>query len=386
MLALSTGLPRLEIDGSIRALFPDSGKAYEDQREFSANFRGEPNIITVVRSDDIFQPEVLNYIRLLGEEIARIENIRSVRNLFTTRIAKAEGSGFRLEPLINEIPKNPEAIEKLREDVLSTPLSRNILVNRNGNAASIQGLLAYKKASKGFEEDVVRSIRVVIESSQKPPQVNEIYVAGGPVIATTITGHIWRDMLLLGPIALLLIAIASFFCFRRAVAPLLVFSTGTLSVLATLGFMGHTGIAINPIISVVVILILVVGCTEDLHILAEFLLGIGRKLNRKEALHALSKTIVLALVLTSASTALGFLTLLNSPVPGLRDFGTTCATGIILNFLITLLISPAILQISKASRTNVKAENSGRKSLFNRAGLRTWPQTRGRGGLRQSCF
>lgn len=366
--ALSTGLPRLEVDGSIRALFPDSGEAFEEQRDFSVNFRKEPNVIVVVRAVDIFQPEVLDYMQFLGKEMAEIENVRAIQSLFTTRIARPGPGGIHFEPLVETVPKSREAAEELRREVLATPLSRNILVNKTGQAATIQAALAYKNSSPEFEEAIVNSIRDIIEgaSERMPPEVSLVYLTGGPVIATTITSHIWRDMLLLGPIALFLIVILSFLCFRRLIAPLLVLSTGILSVIATLGFMGYAGIAINPIVSVIIILILVVGCTEDIHIISEFLPGIDHQLRRLDALRALANTIVPTLFLTSFSTALGFLTLLTSPVPGLRDFGLACATGIILNFLITLLISPGILRLAKTTGKPQATYTSRRNSHLER--------------------
>ena len=181
-------------------------------------------------------------------------------------------------------------------------------------------------------------------------------MVGAPIIKVSAAQFIWHDLVVLGPIALLIIGCVIFFFYRSLFTTFLPLLTGVLSVIATLGFMGFVGFAINPFASVIVVLLLVMGCTEDLHIMAEYSLGLRSKLSREDAIRALGRTVFNALLLTSVTTILGFASIAPNPISGLREFAISCAVGIFINFLLTLLLVPAILRLGPGPDSFLRAK------------------------------
>lgn len=358
-LCFSAGLPRLEIDASTRSLFPVNEPDVEYYRNVRANFGSDSLITVVVRANDMFQPEVLRTIRDLAVELDDVENVRSVLSLFSLKVPHWVKDNFRVEPLISKIPDDPATLEGLRTDALAHPVIPGLILNEDATASALHVLLRTERGDPepGREERLVAAIEARIETARQSAGSGiEIYSIGAPVIKTFASRYIWHDLIVLGPIALLVIGGVIFLFYRSALATFLPLITGCLSVLATLGFMGLAGFAVNPFASVIVVLILVMGCTEDLHIMAEYALGIRKGLTKKDAIRALGRAVVSALFLTSITTFLGFLSIAPNPISGLREFAIACAAGIFLNFLITLLLVPSLLRFLPPPRAFARGE------------------------------
>jgi hypothetical protein len=133
-----------------------------------------------------------------------------------------------------------------------------------------------------------------------------------------------------------------FFRWRRAL--LFNLSTGCSSVIATFGFMGWMGIPITPLVSVTMLLICIVGCTDDIHLVAEHLYFQRRRFSQARLQTPANHAVFNALLLCSLSTALGFYMTSMSEIPALKDFAITSGTGVLLNFSFTILLAPTFLR------------------------------------------
>lgn len=355
---LSLGLTRFEIDGSNESLWPANDPDVAYYRDVQANFESD-NVISVgFRSEDIFQPGVLKGLRNLSFEMERIEGVDQVFTLFNQIVLKREKENVLFEPLFKRIPESPEELNSLREEAISNPFLRGLYVNDDGTACAIQVLLSEQARRLSLEQKIVEEIHSLIEKEEARNSYNgSFYTVGLPVLRTSASNNIRYDMLVLGPITLLCVAAVIYFAFRSFIASILPFLSGLLSVVSTLGFVGAIGFEVNVLFSLIVILVAVVGCTEDIHILAEYARISARGKQKEDAVAALGRTIGKAVVITTISTILGFLTAGLNPIVGIREFAIGCSVGIALNFVFTILLVPALLPHIREPRMIV---NGGR--------------------------
>ncbi|MAS97201.1 MAG: hypothetical protein CMO55_28760 [Verrucomicrobiales bacterium] len=342
LLILSPGVFWLEIDGTTRSMFPEGGKIFDWDQEFSANFSTETTIAVVVRADDVFAPATLRKLKSFATDLEGLDLVKDANHLFSVKYPKQRPGGFRTLPLIEEIPRNSEESKDLREEILSNPILRGAIVNESGTAAAFYPTLNEDLEVTNLQKYAVESLDTFVQEARE--QGLDAYFAGGPVIAEAIVRNIWRDLTVLGPVTFLVIAGLILLFFRWRVALVFNLCTSAFSVIATFGFMGWVGIEITPLISVIMILIFIIGCTEDIHLLSEYILWRGEGQGRAEAFHSLRHTVFSALLLTSVSTAMGFYMTALSPVPALRDFAIACGTGILLNFVFTIFLAPVFLR------------------------------------------
>ena len=144
--------------------------------------------------------------------------------------------------------------------------------------------------------------------------------------------------------------------FRAFAAAIIPAVTGLFSVAATLGLMGWLDFAINPVSVIIPPLLVVIGATEDIHLLAEYEAGLRSKMEKNVAVRTMALRSGLAILLTSLTTFVGFATIAPNAIPMLREFGLAASLGIALNFVITVLLVPPILRFLKSPKAFLASE------------------------------
>ena len=122
-------------------------------------------------------------------------------------------------------------------------------------------------------------------------------------------------------------------------------------------------IALNVLTSIIPALLIIIGSTEDVHLMAEYHAGIRRGLVRDEAVKLLPLNQSLAIMLAFVTTFIGFLSITVSNLELLQQFGMLVALGLLINFLVTILFVPAYLRLFGGTGKGFKAK----RNIFQRS-------------------
>ncbi len=152
-----------------------------------------------------------------------------------------------------------------------------------------------------------------------------------------------QDMIRLLPISFLVVFSTLFFLYRSVSAVVIPAVTGLVSIVITVGFMGYAGIPFNPVTAIIPLLLVVIGATEDMHLISEYGLALERGQSKTEAIRSMACNGGLAVFLTSLTTLLGFVTIIGNAIPILRGFGIAASFGMFVNFVATILLVPTML-------------------------------------------
>ncbi|MCZ6591948.1 MAG: MMPL family transporter, partial [Alphaproteobacteria bacterium] len=142
-------------------------------------------------------------------------------------------------------------------------------LRRNAQTASINAYLTSRPDDKTFNKTVTEAIEGLIDK-QRANVDAEIYQVGVPVLKQTIGDFVARDILTLSPFSIVIVFGILILFFRSGTAAILPLVTGSLSIVCTLDFMAYMGFALNPVNAIVPTLLIVIGCTEDIHLLSEY--------------------------------------------------------------------------------------------------------------------
>lgn len=351
---LGSGIALLKVNPSLeRLLSPDDPRVLYLE-EVRTNFADRPVILAVARTPELLSPATLEHLRAYGEELAAVEGIEKVTSLFNTLVPQMDGNVLRGVSLLNGIPQDSAAVAALRERILGNSLIRGNLLNEAGDAA-----LFYLYPAPGTAEDaspgnlLERLDRLTADFRERQPGTS-LSLVGVPMVKAAMEANIRSDLTALGPYALLVVGVLIFVFYRSLTAVALPLITGVLGAVGTLGFMGHAGFEINIFLSTIVVLVIVLGCTEDLHILSDYFDNIGAGVEKIEAIRRVSRTSGLALVLTATTTVISFGSIGFTGIVGLRHFAISCAFGMAFNFLITVLVVPAMLALLPVPQAGAK--------------------------------
>ncbi len=192
---------------------------------------------------------------------------------------------------------------------------------------------------------LVNSQLAIQEITSQSLESNEVLVFGVGIISDEISRSMSDSLSIVGPLALLFVVIALTIAYRDVLDILLgVFGIGAVLVW-TFGFMGWAGIDFNQIFVAVPVLLIGLSIDYAIHI---FMRHREERHNRhtdsdpRGAMRVAIGGVGIALIWVTATTAIGFLSNLTSPVPPIREFGIVSAVGIIATMLVFGVLMPAI--------------------------------------------
>ena len=187
---------------------------------------------------------------------------------------------------------------------------------------------------------------------------NSLFEIGGPYLSEEIANLIMQDMATILPLALVVLLLMLVVTMGSLSGAVLPFITSMLSVLFTLGFMGATGLPFNLLTFIVPILVIVIGSTEDVHILSEYAEGMKHTGDRNSAVTYMAKIVGTAIFLTSLTTFLGFMSISINRITALIQFGLIAGFAMLINPVTTCLVSPMYLKYfgSRSVKTSKRKE------------------------------
>ena len=199
-------------------------------------------------------------------------------------------------------------------------------------------------AAQGSAGDDVIDAQLAMQTLGGQADGGEYLVFGAGIISDEITSSMTDSLLIVGPLAIIFVLIALVVAYRDVLDILLgLFGIG--AVLAwTFGFMGWTDIAFNQIFIAVPVLLIGLSIDYAIHI---FMRHREERENGGEggprgSMRTALVGVGIALIYVTATTVIGFLSNLTSPVPPIREFGIVSSAGITAALLVFGLLVPAM--------------------------------------------
>ena len=174
--------------------------------------------------------------------------------------------------------------------------------------------------------------------------VDEVLVFGSGIIGEEINQSMTDSLAIVGPLALLFVLLALVVAYRDVIDIVL----GLLGIFAvlvwTFGFMGWAGIAFNQLFVAVPVLLIGLSIDYAIHV---FMRHREERTEHgtegvRESMRVALTGVGIALVWVTATTVIGFLSNLTSPVPPIQEFGVVSAFGITAALLVFGILVPAL--------------------------------------------
>ncbi|HFE37811.1 MAG TPA: hypothetical protein ENK06_05255, partial [Gammaproteobacteria bacterium] len=113
----------------------------------------------------------------------------------------------------------------------------------------------------------------------------------------------------------------------------------------TIAIFGWLGLKMNMMVNVTILLILVVGVADSVHILSGYLYFRNQGKPHKAAIESTYEKSGVAVFLTSLTTAIGMLVLLVVPLVPIQRFAISASLGVLLAFIFTVFLLPLMLDL-----------------------------------------
>jgi predicted RND superfamily exporter protein len=351
----SFGLPRLEIDMSFDSLVPSDDPARVVYQRVMGEFGSDNKTIIYVEDDSLWSTEKLTSLQALHTElkgVPHISRVDSVFNLRTIRGQTVDGqTKVKAESVLERVPQTLSGVAAAKVRALGNPLYLGNLFSEDGRVTAMILTVEDSENEEEFYDQIYRDIEAVLGVHDQ--DFAKLFQVGPPRVNAELRSSLVEDFAILGPLSAFVLIASILFFMRSGLAAAVPIVTSALTIVWTFGLLGWVGVPLNILSAMIPSLVIVIGSTEDTHIMAAFFHGLasgdapdislpGGDL-RQRAIAYMATHTGLPLLLTILTTALGFAANLFNSISLIQDFAIASTFAIVANGVITILVVPFLL-------------------------------------------
>lgn len=338
-------IPRIQIDTDPENMLPDEQVERMFHNKVKASFNLHDMIVVgLVNKAEfgIYNPESLKHLVDITERILKIDGVidYDLLSMSTVDNIIQKGNGIEFKWLMKQAPKDSVAAQYLSTQVERLPLLHNTLVSGDQQATSIYVPIADKNESYRISQE----IKNIIEQSGSS---DDFHITGLPVAEDTFGYQMFVQMGISAPLAGLMIFLLLWYFFKNLkfiAAPMIVAMATVIIVMGTMIGMGFT---VHIMSSMIAIFLMPIAVVDSIHIMSEFVELFDEQSDREGVIKQVIANLFKPMLLTSLTSAVGFYSLMLTPIPPVQIFGAFVGSGILLAFILTIVFIPAYLKVLK---------------------------------------
>ena len=342
-------LQYLEVDYNFEKFYPQNDPETTFFEEHRKKFSSDNDFLFVAikNNEGVFRKDFLLKVKEMLVDIDTIRHVDTVISL--TRMSKLFVNDFGKW----KIPYiNYDNLDSLHNDsiwISKTPDVYGNLISRDYKTLSV--FIKHKDyLSASGCSDLSESMAAI----KQKYNFDEMHVAGRSVGQTYYVGLMKSELEFFTLASFILLVVFLILAFRSwwgIVLPVIVI---VLSVIWILGIMAMLEKPINLVLTVLPTIIFVVGMSDVIHIVSKYIEELRKGTSKISALKITISEVGMATLLTSITTAVGFLTLYSSRVEPIKDFGLYVAMGVMVTFVLSFLVLPSMFALIPAPRISRK--------------------------------
>ena len=346
------------IDNDLSMWISKDDPAYQTYERLRKEFGGQRTLLIALKSDRLFTPEGLAFVQQVTEDIKRVETVQRVNSLATATVVRSlpeagEEGGLEVRRLLDGPIDDPVAAERAMRTAIADPLFRGDLVSKDGTVTAL---------IVSFDEDRIDDLRGEVLASihqivdPRLPAGMRAFYNVSLEISETYSRITIQNMSRLTPPIMALTVAGIFLMFRSwRVTGLLVVAILT-SVVWTMGLFSMMGFTYNILASMLPPLVIILAIADAVHIVQHFHHELRETGSKEHAFKSSVQHLFVPLLGASGTTALGLLSLSTSDVVAVRSFGIGAATGVMVDFVMSLVLVPTLLMFLRPDTATAPQE------------------------------
>ncbi|WP_114417747.1 efflux RND transporter permease subunit [Marinospirillum perlucidum] len=361
VLALGMLIPNITIDTDPENMLsddqPDRVRHNEIRERFGLHDMIVVGQVNTENEDGVFNPESLSAHYRLTRALEKMDGViaRDIMSMAAVDNVEQVGVGtIAYDWLIPKPPESQEEADRIRQAVEDLPMYQGTLVSEDGKAAAIFVPLE----SKDISHRIAGEIQAVVDELDT---ADEFHITGQPVAQDTFGVEMFQQMAISAPLAGLVIFLTMLYFFRSlplVVAPMLL---AMATVISTMGLLIGMGFTVHIMSSMIPIFLMPIAVVASVHVLSNFADRYRPGDDPKAVMGEVMEKLFKPILFTGLTTAVGFLSLLTTPIPPVQVFGGFISFGVVIALLLTLGFIPAYTVALKQSTLDKMAEKFRQK-------------------------
>ena len=315
---------------------------YSDQAEewFGIN---DGIIVAIENQNGIFNTATLDTIKQLTKRLQKMDEIEKddVTSLYTADNIVGNEDGMDVKAFYKRVPKSEEKLIEIKQNVEKNEMIFGRLVSYDETVTILIAEINDGVFSQEFYKEILSLVALYETDDIK------LYVAGRPIVEGTMAILGPADMKKMVPIVLLIITIVLFLTLRSVKSTLITMMVVLFSVVWVFGLMAVVKIPIYAVSTMIPVMLIAIGVAYAIHLYSHLQLYLRKNpdASKELAINDMLAHMWKPVLITSVTTAVGFISLLTSEVFPIKYFGLFTAFGVLMAMVFSLVLIPAGIMI-----------------------------------------
>ncbi|HHJ3240386.1 TPA: RND family transporter [Vibrio parahaemolyticus] len=349
IIVATIGGKNLYFRGDYDIFFDGTNKQLLAFDEIQTTFAKTDNLAIVIAPEDgdIFTPQTLSLIQKITVDAWQVPYSSRVDSIANYQHTEAFDDDLLVEDLLySEYELTPERISKVKSIALSEPVLKSALVSEKGDVTVVNITVQLPEMDKTAEvEEVVSSINAMIDRYQRAYPDVTFHKAGIIAMNHAFMTAAQDDSSTLVPTMLVVILVFLTIMLRSILSVIATLIVIIGSVMATMGISGWAGMFLSTATVNVPTLIMTLAVADCVHVIATMRQSMKNGFTKVQSIERSIALNFVPILITSVTTAIGFLMMNMSDSPVLRDFGNLSALGVMVACLLSVTLLPALLKL-----------------------------------------
>jgi len=349
VMFIASGAKNLSFKSDYRVFFSKENPQLNAFDNLQNTYTKDDNVLIVItpKNEIVFSKSTLTAIKDITEQAWQIPYSIRVDSVTNFQHTYAEEDDLIVDDLVSE-PENmtTDDLAYAKSVALNEPLLLNRLVSSNAKYTGVNITIQLPGINEIKEvPEVVSFVRKMkTEFLAKYPDI-EIRLTGMIMMNNAFPEASQKDGMSLIPLSFGIIIVVLLLLLRGFSGTAATVILVAFSILVAMGTAGWLGMFLTPPSASSPTIILTIAIAGSVHLLVTMLQEIHKGMSKHDAIVESMRVNFMPILVTSLTTALGFLSLNSSDAPPFRDLGNISTFGVIAAFILTTTFLPAIMSI-----------------------------------------
>jgi predicted RND superfamily exporter protein len=357
VLGIAFGAKNLVFKGDYKVFFSKENPQLTDFEAMQDIYSKSDNAVFILepKNGDIFTPNNLAAVYWLTNESWQIPYSTRVDSLTNFQYTTAQEDDLIVEDLVLDPQTLTTAqMPKIKAIATTDPLLLNKIVSSAGHVSIVNITVQLPNINPITEvPEVAEKVRALQQQFQHKYPDFTIQLTGMVMMNTAFSETSIADTSTLVPLMFVIVLITMILLLRSFSGTLATLVVIVFSIAGTLGAVGWLGFYLTAPSFSAPTMIMTLAVADCIHILTSFYFEMRQGKEKKNALKESLRINFKPILLTSVTTAIGFMSMNFSDSPPFRDLGNMVAIGVMLAFIFSITLFPALLMILPVKTSKV---------------------------------
>ena len=343
------GAQKLVFKNDYRVFFSEENPQLTAFEAMQNTYAKSDNVsfVVVPKDGNVFTAKHLAAIKTLTKASWQVPYSTRVDSVTNFQYSYAEEDDMIVEDLVMSTANlSNDKLAKIKNIALNEPLLVNKIISKAGHVSVINVTVQLPGVNPMVETpEVAKSVRAIKAKFLDEFPESDVFLSGMIMMNTSFGEASIGDSSTLIPLMFLIVIVTIGLLLRTITGTVATVIVIILSIVTTLGLAGWLGFYMTGPTTSAPTMIMTLAVADCIHILTSMFYEMRQGADKKTAIARSIKINFQPIFLTSITTAIGFLSMNFSDSPPFRDLGNLVAIGVMLAFVFSVTIFPALLTV-----------------------------------------